>query len=558
MGLTKDKIISIFFEEVTEHKNNLTASDYKIREYFEENRKIIVPSYQRNYSWEEIHISDLLHDIYNNNNYFIGNIMSVKKGDTIEIIDGQQRLISVFLILCVLKNYYNIPLIEFIKGDIKNIIAIKNRAPLKHSDILNNIYENSVPSELKSSREAILYKKIDSYIKKHNVDPKILLRNLLNLKVVEVKFLDRESDAHNIFVNINTKGKNLEDIEILKSHLFKYLFENKASDKKYKEEWFRMQEIIGEKNHQHYFEIYSELIVDYKKASERLNSVIKFIDNKNSAEKIYNEFVNCESGISYCLPAGAILNYDINSLHSYLNASNISLLALNDLWKMFEKIKFKQINIIMLALLYYSTDKKRKLILNEYGYILKFVTFLLMHQIIMSLNKVSPSSYGSKFKNIAKELVNCNYFKEVIKKFLETELPAFNKNTVEDALQNMIVKTSSNNLQARYIYQILSENYSSDLKTEHIISQSENADVSYDLGNIIPVKFDKYEDVKLNVKLKDYFDNKTIEPFIEEFLKFKIDEQNYKEVIRLRTKETSEKFCAKYLKLYDELIKKLP
>ena len=68
-----------------------------------------VPIYQRNYAWEKDEISALIQDVYdafivNKQTYYIGTLVSFHKGDQIyEIIDGQQRLTTIYLILKALE-----------------------------------------------------------------------------------------------------------------------------------------------------------------------------------------------------------------------------------------------------------------------------------------------------------------------------------------------------------------------------------------------------------------------------------------------------------------------
>src|SRR5574344_3074770 len=68
-----------------------------------------VPIYQRNYAWEKDEISALIPDVYdafivNKQTYYIGTLVSFHKGDQIyEIIDGQQRLTTIYLILKALE-----------------------------------------------------------------------------------------------------------------------------------------------------------------------------------------------------------------------------------------------------------------------------------------------------------------------------------------------------------------------------------------------------------------------------------------------------------------------
>lgn len=62
-----------------------------------------IPAYQRLYEWESTQIEELLNDIkkaYNEGKgqYFIGNITTSKKGDSFVLIDGQQRLTTLWFI----------------------------------------------------------------------------------------------------------------------------------------------------------------------------------------------------------------------------------------------------------------------------------------------------------------------------------------------------------------------------------------------------------------------------------------------------------------------------
>lgn len=64
--------------------------------------KFIIPEYQRGYRWEKEHITMLLNDIWENGdaNYSLQPVVVKKLTDeNLELIDGQQRLTSIFLIM---------------------------------------------------------------------------------------------------------------------------------------------------------------------------------------------------------------------------------------------------------------------------------------------------------------------------------------------------------------------------------------------------------------------------------------------------------------------------
>ena len=62
-----------------------------------------IPPYQRLYEWEKIQIETLLEDVKKAQEegkkiYFIGNVVVSKEGERYILIDGQQRLTTLFLI----------------------------------------------------------------------------------------------------------------------------------------------------------------------------------------------------------------------------------------------------------------------------------------------------------------------------------------------------------------------------------------------------------------------------------------------------------------------------
>ena len=65
-----------------------------------------IPSYQRGYRWGEDEVLRLLNDIYSNGkkNYCLQPVVVRRDGDRFELIDGQQRLTTLYLIYRFMKN----------------------------------------------------------------------------------------------------------------------------------------------------------------------------------------------------------------------------------------------------------------------------------------------------------------------------------------------------------------------------------------------------------------------------------------------------------------------
>ena len=82
----------------------------KTEEYVEElnlkslflRKKYVIPIYQRSYAWEKYEIEQLIEDIIESEgNYYLGNLIVDRIDENVfSVIDGQQRLTTLFLILC--------------------------------------------------------------------------------------------------------------------------------------------------------------------------------------------------------------------------------------------------------------------------------------------------------------------------------------------------------------------------------------------------------------------------------------------------------------------------
>ena len=68
-----------------------------------------IPRFQRPYSWEDEHVQDFWDDVVANqaDDYFIGSMVVFKKSkQRFGVVDGQQRLTTITILLCVLRDAY--------------------------------------------------------------------------------------------------------------------------------------------------------------------------------------------------------------------------------------------------------------------------------------------------------------------------------------------------------------------------------------------------------------------------------------------------------------------
>ncbi|TXJ52984.1 DUF262 domain-containing protein [Brachyspira aalborgi] len=115
-------------------------------------KKSIIPNYQRGYKWEISNVEDLLNDINNINNidkneHCLHNLTIIENENKWEIIDGQQRLTTIFLILKYLnKECYSLSYKirqnteDFFNNEINDIIKnLKDNKYKKELELFNDM-----------------------------------------------------------------------------------------------------------------------------------------------------------------------------------------------------------------------------------------------------------------------------------------------------------------------------------------------------------------------------------------------------------------------------------
>ena len=90
----------------------ITAKEQSLVKVFSDDYFFEIPLYQRPYAWTTEEVDELLDDLIDamdrdsESPYFLGNVVLIKSdGDaTSEVVDGQQRLTTLTMLLCVLRD----------------------------------------------------------------------------------------------------------------------------------------------------------------------------------------------------------------------------------------------------------------------------------------------------------------------------------------------------------------------------------------------------------------------------------------------------------------------
>lgn len=211
-----------------------------------------MPIYQRPYSWDKERVEQLWYDIleaYKNNvedktidpNYFLGSVVVVKKANHYEVVDGQQRLTTLTILFCTLRDLdLNLLQKNIISNSIKDLVESKER--LKLTTHLNNqaLFEESV------------LKGINFGTTKKDLADNRFLQTALNFRDLILKAQDKTSEdfvqhfgdfieylfnkttmirivcfdegfAIKLFTVLNDRGLDLTPADIIKAYLLQNL-----------------------------------------------------------------------------------------------------------------------------------------------------------------------------------------------------------------------------------------------------------------------------------------------------------------------------------------------
>lgn len=187
----------------------------------------IIPIYQRSYAWEKDQIEQLITDIYDSKDtekYYLGSLI-VDKEDAhlFSVIDGQQRLTTLFLLLSYLAPEYISTNLRFEARDKSN----KTLDDFRYGRVGDD--KVSYSPEILNGRTVI--EKFFSV--KDKLDPtyrEVFIKKLSNVVIIRTQVPER-IDLNHYFEIMNTRGEQLEIHEIAKGRLLSVIKGNENKEK---------------------------------------------------------------------------------------------------------------------------------------------------------------------------------------------------------------------------------------------------------------------------------------------------------------------------------------
>ena len=230
-------------------------------------KPFIIPEYQRPYAWTSEQVETLFEDLWefatttggmsNNGTYFLGSIVSFENERMEqEVIDGQQRLTSLFLLLRAIYT-------KLVNGDDANTKAAQNykskiepslwrednlTGEVNYADILltSKVIDNDGNKILKSILETGVAnpKLSDNYTKNYQLFQKLydercldsplqvydFIYALLNQTILLPICADSQNTALTIFSTLNNRGLQLSDADIFKAQIYNNLKDDEKAE----------------------------------------------------------------------------------------------------------------------------------------------------------------------------------------------------------------------------------------------------------------------------------------------------------------------------------------
>lgn len=235
-------------------------SQYNVGELFGPSMLWVIPSWQREYSWQcgegrevDLLLSDMAEFVAKKDrkNYLLGSIITYADGNGRVVVDGQQRTVTLYILLCALQTSL-IQATSAEYGDeevprwIKNIVQSVGQCTLhtnaqesslpvsmRHAkgDLVLKMISEDTPDEIEEptqSQERILeaYEHCKEYLSKQYVGAEALAEFarglLLGVFIVDISAGDLRQ-ALEVFIKLNLRGRDLEDADLVKNYLFQVI-----------------------------------------------------------------------------------------------------------------------------------------------------------------------------------------------------------------------------------------------------------------------------------------------------------------------------------------------
>ena len=250
---------------------SINATEKPLGKIFTSDYRFVIPSFQRAYTWQTENIAQLVTDLQDachnpGTPYFLGSLILVRDGQTkYQVIDGQQRLISLSIIISVLRELEDDPeLIESLNdlivepGDKLRGIKAEPRLKLRERDTnffrmyvqegdlegLFDLRDNDIESHAQRNIAINTRQVFDELAKMPTQDRRAFASYLVNEVTLVIVTTDDLAGAHRIFDVMNMRGVPLTTSDVFKARTIAEI--SPAARNAYASRWDDIMDPLGD------------------------------------------------------------------------------------------------------------------------------------------------------------------------------------------------------------------------------------------------------------------------------------------------------------------------
>jgi uncharacterized protein with ParB-like and HNH nuclease domain len=244
----------------------MQASETKLQQIIEGTKQYVVPLFQRPYSWKKSEWQALWNDLVelckadNPRPHFMGSIVTMPTISVPEgvskylLIDGQQRLTTVFILLSALRDIAK-QSEEELAAEIDNTILVNpykkglDYYKLQPTQVDRIAFHKIIHSEPEVNESGILecYRFFEKKIRQSRLSleiqriKKVICSNLSLVSVV----LSADDDPYLVFESLNAKGRPLTQADLIRNYFFMRIHTD-SQESVYAQHWQPMQDLLND------------------------------------------------------------------------------------------------------------------------------------------------------------------------------------------------------------------------------------------------------------------------------------------------------------------------
>lgn len=472
----------------------MKASEANLLKFLKKSPQFVIPIYQRNYSWTAAQCQQLWSDLLRAGReakihaHFIGSIVYVERAlsnvteqESLQVIDGQQRLTTCTLLIAALARYFETKglgerLETFSAKKLFNYYLLNPEEEgerhfkliLSETDketLLALLKNTPMPAE-HSHRIAENYTLFQQWITQHHTELDAICQGLAKLVIVDVS-LDRAQDNPQlIFESMNSTGLELSQADLIRNYILMGL-EPGLQTSLYKTYWRTMEKAFGQKAYIEHFDAFMRHYLTTKTGD---------IPNIGNVYTAFKAFSRDFSGDVAALVA------DIHAFARYYCAMALGTETDTQLKQAFHDLRELKVDVAYPFLLdVYHDYKTGRLSPDEVHRIVRLVESYVFRRAVCA---VPTNSLNKTFAGMSRSLKKDRYLESVLAAFLI--LPSYRRFPLDEEFLRHIKTRDLYNFRSRSYWlrklenhgrkeRVAVENYT----VEHIMPQNKQLSANW-------------------------------------------------------------------------------